>query len=103
MQVSHPNLLCALLIHELRVVIFIATVTSLFLGNKLLSAKNVRTIVKWLQIVALQKKLPLKMRLFFLLFLSWQTIYFLEFLTNFTPIIMEEGTKNNLAGQSHQA
>ncbi len=79
---------------------FIATVASLFLGNKLLS---VRTIVKWLQIVALQKISRRKCDCFSCFFLSWQTIYFLEFLTNLTPIIMEEGTKNNLACQSHQA
>ncbi len=54
--VSHPNLLCALLIHELRVVVFASLQSlSLLLGNKLLSAKNVRITVKWLQIVALQK------------------------------------------------
>ncbi len=90
MQVSHPNLLCAILIHELRVVIFYRYIHFTVFGNKLLSAKNLRTTVKWLQIVALQKISRRKCD-------CWQTIYFLEFLTNLTPIIMEEGTKNNLA------
>ncbi len=58
--------------------------------------------MKWLQIVALQKISRRKCDCFLRL-LSWQTIYFLEFLINLTPIIMEEGTKNNLACQSHQA
>ncbi len=85
---SHPNLLCALLIHELRVVVFASLQSlSLFLGNKLLSAKNVKTTVKWLQIVALQKVSRRKCDCFLPL-LSCQTIGFLEFIANLTPIII---------------
>ncbi len=42
MRVSHPNLLIALLTHELRVVVFFSLMQSLalFLGNKLQSAKK---------------------------------------------------------------
>ncbi len=90
--VSHPNLLCALLFHELRVAVFYrCTRFHCFFGNKLQRAKNVRTTVNWLQIVALQKISRRKCDFFS--FLSWQTIGFLEFLTNFSSIIMEERTK----------
>ncbi len=43
--------------------------------------KNVRTTVKWLQVVALQNTSRLKMRWLFLRLLSCQTIGFLEFLS----------------------
>ncbi len=53
---------------------------SLFLGNKLLNAKNVSTTVKWLQVGALQKILPPKLRLFSA-FAKLPNHCFLEFLS----------------------
>ncbi len=81
-RVSHPNLLCALLTHQLRVVVFFYCCSHFhyFWGTYCLVQKNIRATVKWLPIVALQK--------------SCQTIGFLEFLANFTLIIiMEQKTK----------
>ncbi len=94
-RVSHPNLVCALLIHELRVVVFLSLrLLSLFFGKQTAKCKqNVRITVKWLPIVALQKFACRKCDCFLPL-LSCQIIGFLEFLANLTPIIvMEERTK----------
>ncbi len=79
MRASHPNLLFALLIHELCVVVFFGTTVAsiVFLETNCLEQKNVRTTVKWLLIVALEKI----SRLFFLRLLSYQPIGFLEFLS----------------------
>ncbi len=95
-RVSHPNLLYAPLIHGLRVVVFLWLQSlSLFLGNKPLSAKNVRTTEKWLQILALQKISRRKCLCFFALDKLPRLGFFgIPPPQNLTPIIiMEERTK----------
>ncbi len=78
MRVSHPNLLCALLVHELRVVVFsIAAVTLfVFLGNKLLSAKKRKDHCEMATDCSSAKILPPKMRLFFCLCLAAKPLAF---------------------------
>ncbi len=83
---------------------FIAVAFIVFFGNKLLSAKYVRTTVKWLQIVTLQKISRRKCDCFLCL-LSCQTTCFLEFLSpkfNSNYYYGREN-QNNSACQSNQA
>ncbi len=88
-----PNQLCAVLIHELRVVVF----------YRCSRVQCFWTLVKWLQIVDLQKISRRKCDSFFRL-LSCQTIIFLEFLAYLYPIIIQKkDNQNNSACQSNQA
>ncbi len=66
MRESRPNLLCVLLIHELRVVVFLSLHSlPLFLGNKLLSAKKRKYQCEMASDCGFAKNLPPKMPLFF--------------------------------------
>ncbi len=63
---SHPNLLCALLIHELReVVFFIAAVAFTVFGKHTTKCKKRKDHCEMATDCSLAKNLPPKMRLFF--------------------------------------
>ncbi len=81
-RVSHPNLLCAILIHELCVVVFIAAVAFIVFEKQTDKYKKSKDRCEVAAYCTFAKNL------------SCQTIGFLEFLANLTPvIIMEERTK----------
>ncbi len=97
MRASHPYLLCALLIHEFRVVVFSSLQSlSLFLGNKLLSEKKRKDHCEMATDFSFAKHLLPKNAMFFFAFakLPNHWLFWNSSPQNLTPIIiMEERIK----------
>ncbi len=68
MQVSHPNLLCAILIHELRVVIFYRYSRFTVFVKQTAKCKKRKDHCEMATDCSFAKNLPPKMRLFFFAF-----------------------------------